>query len=286
MTHSSQFTEFPITRVGAHFAELSIDAVAIEEPLEIRLLESGQQKGRSISITMRTPGQDMELAAGFLFTEGIIKHRGELESIRPCGPKIKSHGGYNIARAKLKPGTSVSPHLLDRNFYVTSSCGICGKASLDALERIQCTAFKENEPLWTDSLIHGLASKARSAQRVFDRTGGLHAAALFNEFGALVDIHEDVGRHNAVDKIIGRQFLTGRLPAARHLLFVSGRASFELTQKALIAGISTLIAVGAPSSLAVDLAVRFQMTLLGFVRQDRYNIYSGKWRIANGKYKT
>lgn len=257
-----QAIEVAITRVNASRAEALSDCVALEEPLEIRV---GQ---KSLSITMRTPGHDRELAAGFLFTEGIVRDRAEIESLTPC----KSP---NVIRAEL-PRVSVTS---DRHFYMTSSCGVCGKASLEALMVKGIPPVAHNSPVVTRAILYGLPEKLREAQAVFERTGGLHAAGLFDAEGSLLCLREDVGRHNAVDKVVGAMFLEGRTPLAQSLLLVSGRASFELVQKAVVAGIPMLVAVGAPSSLAVELAKRFGLTLVGFLRDGRFNLYSGEWRV-------
>lgn len=231
------------------------DLLAVEEPLQIRVNE------RDLSITMRTPGHDRELAAGFLFTEGILKDRADLLSIE---------NGENSVTLTLADG--VDPGVA-RNFYTSSSCGVCGKASIESLRNAACSMLS---PLRASrAVIHGLPAKLRAAQSVFEHTGGLHGAALFDAGGNLEMVREDVGRHNAVDKLIGAAFLDGRVPLDRRMLMLSGRASFELIQKAVMAGIPVVAAVGAPSSLAVQTALRFGMTLLGFVRENRFNIYSG-----------
>lgn len=257
------------------------DQVAVEEPLEIRLGygPAEQRLQRSISITMRTPGQDAELAAGFLLSEGIIRGRGEIETVRASGSPVGPLMLPNIVQVELRPGVAVDLARLQRHFYTTSSCGVCGKSSLEALEVQRAPTLHEHEPRISRDTIHGLPDKLRQSQAVFDRTGGLHAAALFDAGGNLLTLREDVGRHNAVDKLIGSQLWSDRLPLLNYGILVSGRASFELMQKALMAGIPMLVAVGAPSSLAVELAVRFKMTLLGFVRDGRFNIYSGAWRL-------
>jgi FdhD protein len=257
------------------------DAVAVEEPLEIQL--SFERKGirtlKSVSVTMRTPGHDRELAAGFLFTEGIIDGAAAIEgwelpeSARP-GP-----AGGNSIRAVLREGVDVDLRSMERHFYTTSSCGVCGKTSLEALRVTGRIALDPDAPVWDSSRIGGLPQALRADQVLFEATGGLHAAGLFEADGTLVAVREDVGRHNAVDKLVGSQVLGGRVPLAGHLLLVSGRASFELVQKAVMAGIPVLAAVGAPSSLAVDLARQFGATLLGFVGKGRFNVYSGAQRI-------
>ncbi len=244
------------------------DTLVAEEPLEIRL------NGKPLAITMRTPGDDFALAAGFLVSEGVLGSAAELQNIVYCaGATADGSNTYNVVDVKTSQGVLIPEITLERNVYTTSSCGLCGKASLDA---VRTTAR------WL-SLIHMLASlpdRLRASQRVFDRTGGLHAAALFTEDGELLDIREDVGRHNAVDKLVGRALQNGDLPLSRTLLLVSGRASFELAQKAVMAGIPVLAAVSAPSSLAVDLAAETGLTLVGFLRGNSMNVYAGEDRIA------
>ena len=277
-----------IRRVVAGAAtEDSPDVLAVEEPLEIRL---GFPDGthRAISITMRTPGEDGELAAGFLFTEGILKSRDQIKQIRHCGLKIGKQSGVidrasalnsNTIRVDLNDGFDIDFKKLERHFYTTSSCGVCGKSSIEAL-RAGATELPDRErPKIESDLINRLPAILRSSQDVFDQTGGLHASALFDADGNLEIVREDVGRHNALDKVIGTNFLAGELPLADHVLLVSGRASFELVQKALMAGIPILVAVGAPSSLAVELASEFGMTVVGFVRDGSFNVYSWPGRI-------
>ena len=250
------------------------DLLAVEEPLEIQLgyQRHGWPVHKSVSITMRTPGADAELAAGFLFTEGILAEAAQI-----AGVSLPEH---NVIRVELKPGVTVDLRRLERHFYTTSSCGVCGKASIAALNIGGKARTPASGPFFTAETIHGLAATLRRTQAVFDQTGGLHAAALFDPSGRLIDMREDVGRHNAVDKLIGAQWLAGEIAAlGERLLFVSGRSSFELVQKALAAGLPMLAAVGAPSSLAVELAQTHGMTLLGFVRPGRFNIYAGEERI-------
>jgi FdhD protein len=237
------------------------DLLAVEEPLQIRV------NGRDLSITMRTPGHDCELAAGFLFTEGILKNRADVLSVDANENSVE----LTLADG-VDPGTA-------RNFYTTSSCGVCGKASIESLHAAGCAMLP---PLRIDpEVIHRLPETLRATQSVFDHTGGLHGAALFDTSGNIDMVREDVGRHNAVDKLIGAAFLEGRLPLSDRVLMLSGRASFELVQKAVMAGIPVVAAVGAPSSLAVQTAMRFGMTLLGFVRDSRFNIYSGMSRFTS-----
>lgn len=249
------------------------DLLAVEEPLEIRIGE------RPISVTMRTPGHEFELAAGFLFTEGILSDSGQIQSIRYTNPNGSPRQAHNSVTVELKPDVEIDFDRLERHFYTTSSCGICGKASVEAVQMKGCPVLAMNTPLVHSSTIHALPETLRQSQPVFDRTGGLHASALFDSNGRLLELREDVGRHNALDKLIGAQFLERRTPLDDKILLVSGRASFELIQKAVMAGIAILAAVGAPSSLAVELAQRVHMSLLGFVRDNRFNIYSGSWRI-------
>jgi len=254
------------------------DLLVIEEPLEIRLGidHNGKRSEKAVSITMRTPGQDYELAIGFLFNEGIIRGRDDLEQT------VRTHAveDCNVVTVGLRKGLKVDMRRLRRHFYATSSCGVCGKASLQALQVQGCPVLRRNEPHIHRHTVHLLPEKLRAAQSVFERTGALHAAALFDAAGNLICVREDVGRHNAVDKLIGNQLMAGRTPLGDHLLMVSGRTSFEIIQKALMAGIAVVAAVSAPSSLAVDLANRFGMTLLGFVRGDTFNIYAGAQRIV------
>jgi FdhD protein len=274
------FIEIEMLAVTGEAAESRADQLAVEEPLEIRLAfgPSGGCNERSISITMRTPGHDAELAAGFLFGEGIITASRDIESIRHCGPASEA-GSFNSVRVELRRDVTVDLDRLERHFYTTSSCGVCGKSSLDALEIKAAPVAATDQFRLAAATVHELPKKLREAQAVFERTGGLHAAALFDSTGQLIEIREDVGRHNAVDKLVGSQLLAGRVPIADRGLLVSGRASFELMQKAIVAGIPFLAAVGAPSSLAVELAGRFGATLVGFLRDERFNVYSGEERI-------
>ncbi|WP_431772835.1 formate dehydrogenase accessory sulfurtransferase FdhD [Streptomyces cucumeris] len=259
------------------------DTLVAEEPMEIRL------NGKPLAITMRTPGDDFALAAGFLVSEGVLGHRDELANIVYCaGATEDGSNTYNVVDVKLAPGVAVPDITLERNVYTTSSCGLCGKASLDAVRttaRWPLPADRaDDEPSAGQRIepetLAALPDRLRAAQRVFDRTGGLHAAALFTPDGELLDVREDVGRHNAVDKLVGRALQEGLLPLSGAVLLVSGRASFELAQKAVMAGIPVLAAVSAPSSLAVDLAVETGLTLVGFLRGSSMNVYAGEERIA------
>ncbi len=268
-----------IQRVSADkFAESEVDTLAVEEPLEIRLgfIENGKPSHKAISITMRTPGSDYELAAGFLFTEGILQSKNQITNIKHCG---KFPNNQNTVRIDLSPETVIDFKRLERNFYTTSSCGVCGKSSIDALTTGATKIKNAEHPQISTEIIHSLPEKLGAHQKIFAKTGGLHAAALFDTAGNLIDVCEDVGRHNAVDKLIGRQFLDGKLPLSDKILFLSGRASFELIQKAVMAQIPVICAVGAPSSLAVEAADKFNVTLLGFVRDNRFNIYTGAARF-------
>ena len=262
---------------------IQTDSLAVEEPLEIRLgfVENGKTAHRSISITMRTPGDDFELAAGFLFTEGIIKSADQIKKIQYCGASGKNGDLQNTVRVDLRADVKIDFKRLERHFYTSSSCGVCGKTSIEALQTGVCRLKENDDVSFAPETIHRLPEILRARQNVFERTGGLHAAALFDRAGEMESLREDVGRHNAVDKLIGAEFLKGRTPITDKLLLVSGRASFELVQKALMAGIPILAAVGAPSSLAVEFANEYGMTLLGFVRDKRFNIYTGAERIAS-----
>ena len=271
-----QSREITIINFNGATSSETRDCVALEEPLEIRLdaTDGAARATRSLSITMRTPGHDHELAAGFLFTEGLLHSASDITSI--------SQDSDNESTVHLADHVRVAWPTMERHFYATSSCGVCGKSSLDALEVPGLQRIARDEFSFDVRLLAQLSDRLRAKQAVFDQTGGLHAAALFDGDGTLVDIREDVGRHNAVDKLLGAQFLHHATPLATRLLFLSGRASFELVQKALAAGIPMIAAVGAPSSLAVELAQRFDLTLVGFVRGERFNVYSGAWRLRGG----
>ena len=275
--------EVAVQRMNGSAGSQDRDLLAVEEPLELRLGygTAERRRSRSITVTMRTPGSDIELAAGFLFAEGLVQYPGDIEIIQHCGPPAGPLRLRNVLRVELQSAVDVNSTRLERNFLSTSSCGICGKASLKALSLLPHTRLPGGFVVSASS-IHHLPEKLRQAQAVFDRTGGLHAAALFDRDGRLHDLREDIGRHNAVDKLIGRQFLDRLVPLSDRLIFVSGRAGYELVQKAIAAGIPILAAVGAPSSLAVDLARDANMTLLGFVRDSRFNIYSAQHRIHHG----
>ena len=263
-----------ICRISPSGSTLQSDLLAVEEPLEVRLSHDvdGRRVHAPVSVTMRTPGHDEELAAGFLYTEGIVVAREQVSGVRACG-------GGNVVRVDLADGVRVDLPRLERHFYTSSSCGVCGKASLEAVQVYARHRLAEGMPGIDAEVIYHLPKVLRASQTVFEHTGGLHAAALFNTEGKLLCLREDVGRHNALDKLIGAQFLAGHTPLSDAVLLVSGRASFELVQKAVVAGIPILAAVGAPSSLAVSLARKHGLTLIGFVRPDRFNLYTGTERI-------
>jgi len=250
------------------------DTLATEEPMEIRVAGPGQE-GAQVAVTMRTPGGDYELAVGFLFTEGLIAP-GDVRRVAYCDDLDDESQRYNVVTVTLDRAFDAT--LLRRNFFATSSCGICGKAALDDIE-VRCAPVGEGPRVRAEVLV-GLPDTLRAKQRVFDRTGGLHAAGLFTAEGELVTLREDVGRHNAVDKVIGEQVLAGRVPLSGNVLQVSGRASFEIVQKAAVAGIPIVSAVSAPSSLAVEAGERFGMTVVGFVRDGRCNVYAGPGRVV------
>jgi len=273
-----QRTEVVEVRDGR--SERRPDALAVEEPMEIRLVLPGRAAALSLSVTMRTPGHDFELAAGFLQSEGVVRGRQDIATISYCvdGPEEQR---YNVVNVALRPGVAFAPERLVRHVYTTSSCGVCGKASLDAI-RLQGLQPVDGALRLDAGLVVTLPETLRQEQTLFERTGGLHAAALFDEQGHLVVVREDVGRHNAVDKLVGERLLAGALPLSRCVLLVSGRASFEIMQKALAAGIPAVCAVSAPSSLAVDLAREFGMVLIGFLRGSRFNVYAGADRVGAG----
>ncbi len=273
-----------ISKVRNGRSQAVADSVAVEEPLEVRLGYTAPdgRATRSISITMRTPGDDRELAAGFLFGESIVHDAADISGIETCGPPAPDTGNYNTVHVELGPDVKVDIGRLQRHFYTTSSCGVCGKTSVEALRAVGVAPMSGNDSTFSKDLLIQLPDKLRAAQATFDETGGLHAAAAFDADGELVVTREDVGRHNAVDKVIGALLLDDRLPGRDLGLMVSGRASFELTQKALVASMPILAAVSAPSSLAVQLAREFGMTLVGFLRGNTFNIYAGEHRIEHG----
>lgn len=273
MTGRSRAIE--LSRFRADLRESLSDHVAVEEPLEIRLGfdVDGERQSQSLAITMRTPGDDADLATGFLFGEGILRRHSDIAIVKPCS-------GDNTLRVELADGVAVDLGRLQRHFYTTSSCGVCGKTSLDALRTQGCERLETGGFSIPRAVVTTLPDRLRGAQATFEQTGGLHAAAAFDAQGELVVVREDVGRHNAVDKVVGALLAAGRLPAGDLGLMVSGRASFELMQKALVAGMPLLAAVSAPSSLAVELAREFNVSLVGFLRGDTFNVYAGEERIA------
>jgi FdhD protein len=277
----SPIKRISITKVSDDKSENVPDALAIEEPLEIRL-EYGPRNDRraqNVSVTMRTPGNDAELAAGFLFTEGIVKNNENIAAIEHCFIAC-AENKKNVIQVTLAEGVTPDLRNTERNFYTTSSCGVCGKGSIDAIRTVGAFARKKDDQLTVNAeLLYSLPDILREQQQVFADTGGLHASALFNKNGDLLLLREDVGRHNALDKLIGAAFTNNWLPLDECILLLSGRASFELVQKAAMAGINVIAAVGAPSSLAVELAEEFNITLAGFLRNRGFNIYTAAHRI-------
>lgn len=251
------------------------DLLAVEEPLEIRV------GGSSLSITMRTPGHDFDLAAGFLISEGVVAHAREIAAIHYCaGVNDEGENTFNVLDVTLAKGVAAPDPSLERNFYMTSSCGLCGKASIDAVRTASHHAVSDDDLVIDAELLASFPDRLRAGQDVFDKTGGLHAAALFDgHTGEMLVLREDVGRHNAVDKVIGWAYGEGLLPLRGFVLQVSGRASFELTQKASMAGIPVLAAVSAPSSLAIELAEECGMTVIGFMRGRSMVVYAGDQRV-------
>jgi len=254
------------------------DRLAAEEPLEIRVERTGHAP-TSLAVTMRTPGNDFELAAGFLLTEGIVSRKRDLARIEYCTDASVPQE-YNIVSAVLRPDVEFNADRLSRHFYMSSSCGVCGKTSLEAVRVAARHPVPKDTPLAAAETIAAIPERLRTGQTLFTQTGGLHAAGLFDAAGRRGSVREDVGRHNAVDKVVGEQFLADHVPLSDRILTVSGRASFEIIQKAAVAGVPFVVAVGAPSSLAVTLANEFDMTLVGFARGERFNVYAGRHRIA------
>jgi FdhD protein len=286
--------QVPIEKISGLTSRRAQDTVAVEEPLEIQLAYGtpGTRSAKSISVTMRTPGHDFDLAAGFLMTEGVVRDPNDIDHIVYAAGSISElpaaeeqsqnslpyQPTKNVVRVELAPGVVVSLANLERNFYTTSSCGICGKASLLALQTV-CPPRRENTFRIDADVLYKLPDRLRESQTLFNRTGGIHGAALFNASGNLLAVREDVGRHNAVDKLLGAEFLADRTPLSNALLLLSGRASFELLQKALMGGVPMVAAVGAPSSLAVQVAKDFDITLVGFLRDNHCNVYNGAEHI-------
>lgn len=258
-------------------ARVRPDNLATEEPMEIRLVNGDARQ--TVAVTMRTPGADFELAAGFLHGEGIITSPEEILKISYCvDADLDAEQQYNIVNVELRGGRDYDLKPLERHFYTTSACGVCGKASLEQLELRGCPVIPPG-PKVPAEIIYSLPGKLREAQGLFEATGGLHAAALFDAEGNLVALREDVGRHNATDKLVGWALLEGKLPLSEHIIMVSGRSSFEILQKSLAAGAPMVCAISAPSSLARDVAQEFGMTLIGFLRGNRFNVYSGFERV-------
>jgi FdhD protein len=273
-------TRVPVERwsAGSVLRRSEDDVLAVEQPLEIRIAwtDAGTPREKVVAVTMRTPGNDAELAVGFLFSEGIVRRREDV-----AGTTVQQGVEGGAVRVEMAPGVAVDLGSMERHSFVSSSCGVCGKTSLAALR----TPPADAKPSWTGRplsahVVHGLPATLRRAQAAFEETGGIHAAALFDPSGHLEDLREDVGRHNAVDKLLGAALLGGRTPLADRVLLLSGRASFELLQKAGVAGVPVVAAIGAPSSLAVEVAREAGIALVGFLRDDRFNVYAGTERIG------
>ncbi|HTK22418.1 MAG TPA: formate dehydrogenase accessory sulfurtransferase FdhD [Mucilaginibacter sp.] len=279
-------TQLPVIKIADNEEFATDDALAIEEPLEIRLEygEANQRRVQNISVTMRTPGNDVELALGFLFTEGIIKKQEDIESAAHCFIAC-AENKENVIQVSLKNGIEPQLHNTERNFYTTSSCGVCGKASINSIRTVSAYNNSTIENQVSADVLYQLPIILQRHQKVFADTGGLHASALFTLDGELLLVREDVGRHNALDKLIGAALSKNMLPLDHYILLLSGRISFELVQKAAMAGITIIAAVGAPSSLAVQLAEEFNITLVGFLRDQRFNIYTQPKRILLLKYE-
>lgn len=251
------------------------DRLTTEEPLEIRLTSPQQ----TVAVTMRTPGADFELAAGFLYSEGVVSSREDIQRISYCvDPQVDGSQRHNIVNVTLKEGLTPDLQPLERHFFTTSACGVCGKASIEALKIRELPSINTNIKI-TPEVIYSLPEQLRSAQGIFQSTGGLHAAALFDSKGTLLKLREDVGRHNALDKLVGSAFMSGELPLSDRIVMVSGRSSFEILQKSIAAAVPIICAISAPSSLAVSTAQEFGVTLVGFLRGKRFNVYSGFQRL-------
>lgn len=275
MNHTSKI-KTKISAVKNDKIETRSDYLATEEPLQIRL----DNPQYTLAITMRTPGADFDLAAGFLYSEGVVNKKEEIEKINYCLDRnIETEQRYNIVNISLKKRDLIDLPSLQRHFFTNSSCGVCGKANIEFLKLKGYPKITSNLIIKSQT-IYNLSDKLRQAQGIFTATGGLHAAALFNKEGQLLKLREDVGRHNALDKLIGSAFLAEELPLNNSIVMVSGRSSFELVQKCIVAGVPILCSVSAPSSLAVSLAQEFDLTLIGFLRENRFNIYSGMERIS------
>ena len=274
--------EVAMARIENGQAQARTDTLACEEPLEIKLAYGarGQRQSRSLAVTMRTPGQDEELAAGFLFTEGIIGKAADIKAMRHVGDALAEEARENILLVELSEELPVDFDKLNRHFYTSSSCGICGKASIDMVRSVSCYFPRRDYPLIQASTLQALPDKLSRQQAIFECTGGIHAAASFTPQGQLLVVREDVGRHNALDKLLGASLLKGQMPLREQAILLSGRLSFELVQKSVMAGVPVLAAVGAPSSLAVELAEEYGMTLVGFLRGRAFNVYCGAERVV------
>lgn len=271
-------TRLPVVIVEDAHRRSRSDQVAVEEPLEIRLLAGAERK--TLAVTMRTPGADFELAAGFLYGEGVVHDPSDIRTIRYCvDPEVDVEQQYNIVNVDLARAKLPDLPELERHFYTSSACGVCGKASLEALQIRGCQTV-ESKLVIAPEILYSLPDQLRSSQSLFSETGGVHAAGLFTPDGKLLALREDVGRHNALDKLIGWALMQNQLPLSNHLLMVSGRASYEILQKCVAAGIPLVCSVSAPSSLAVDLARTFGITLVGFLRGSKFNIYTNPQRLA------
>jgi FdhD protein len=270
----------PVVKIIAHDRADTYDLLAAEEPLEIRVEfgKQGQREVRNIAVTMRTPGNDAELARGFLFTEGVVKNTSDIASIQHCFIAC-AENKENVVQVIFKEGITPELKNTERNFYTTSSCGVCGKGSISAIRSNVSYTLGNDHNCVSATTLYKLTDILNSHQEVFAETGGLHASALFTTDGKLLLVREDVGRHNALDKLIGAAVELGMVPLTEHVLLLSGRASFELVQKAAMAGINIIAAIGAPSTLAVQMAEEFGITLIGFLRNQRFNIYTGPHRI-------
>jgi len=281
MTSGMSVKEVQIQRFLGDTSQLTGDILAIEEPLEIRIAfgKGGQREEKALSITMRTPGSDEDLALGFLFTEGIINRRSDILSVKYPAAALRESSRENVILLELHPDLAFQPDRLSRHFYTSSSCGVCGKTSIELVQQTVCYFPKQGLPRVSQEVLTRLPGILVEAQPIFSQTGGIHAAGLFSPRGELILSREDVGRHNALDKLIGAALRKELVPLSEHILLVSGRASFELVQKSLMAGIPFLAAVGAPSSLAVELAEDYGMTLVGFLRANGFNLYGGGERL-------
>jgi FdhD protein len=275
----STVTPISVVRFQANVLTERPDLLAVEEPLEIRLGYGpvSEREQRTLAVTMRTPGHDVELALGYLLAEGIIRERADVLSCRHCVQDAQKEG--NVIRVELAPTVTLDWALLNRFSYASASCGLCGKTSIEAVRQQGAVPLGEGITV-SAQVIHELSERVRAFQPTFAHTGGIHAAALFLGDGTICRVREDIGRHNALDKVVGATFWDEGLPLSQYGLFLSGRIGFELVQKAWMSGVSLIVAVGAPSSLAVDLAREADITLIGFVRGEQFNVYTNPQRIA------